>query len=138
MSSSSGDSLVDVMPFPTSSSSAFRSGSINGDSPLAAAMGDYSATPTASSFRPGSSAQNATSTGAGKWNNKEPGAASRDAPDRERSPNRNGATGHASYTGQESDTADSFDKIYLAEGNAEFKFLAPEVRDFVNRSRPSS
>lgn len=138
MSGSGGDTLADVMPFPTSGSSTFGSGSMNNDSSLAAAMGDYSSTSTKNSFRPGSSPQNATSTGAGKWNNKEPGTASRDAPDRDRSLNRSGATGRASNTGQESDTAHSFDKNYLAGGNDEFKFVAPEVRDFVNRSRPPS
>lgn len=137
MSSGGGDTLADVMPFPTSGST-FRSGSMRDDSSLAAAMGDYSSTSTANSIRPGSSAPNATSTGTGKWNNKEPGAASRDALDRDRPLNEGGEVGHASHTVQESDTADSFDKNYLAEGNAEFKFLAPEVRDFVNRFRPSS
>lgn len=137
MSSSGGDTLADVMPFPTSGST-FRSGSMSDDSSLAAAMGDYSSTSTANSIRPSSSAPNATSTGTGKWNNKEPGAASRDGLDRDRPLNKGGEVGHASHTVQESDTADSFDKNYLAEGNAEFKFLAPEVRDFVNRSRPSS
>ena len=138
MSGSGGDTLTDVMPFPTSGSSTFGSGSVNDDSSLAAAMGDYSSTFTKNSFRPGSDAQNATSTEAEKWINKEPGAASRDAPDRDRSLNKSGATGRASNTGQESDTAHSFDENYLAGGNDEFKFLAPEVRDFVNRSRPSS
>jgi type IV secretion system protein VirB6/type IV secretion system protein TrbL len=137
MSGSVGDTLAVVMPFPTSGST-FRSGSMNDDSPLAAAMGDYSSTATANSIRPGSIAQNATSTGAEKWNNKEPSAASRATPDADRPLNKGEETGHASHTGQESDTAYSFDKNYLAEGNAEFKFMAPEVRDFVNRSRPSS
>jgi len=137
MSSSGGDTLADFMPFPTSSST-FRSGSMSDDSSLAAVMGDYSSTSTANSIRPGSSAQNATSTETGKWNNKEPGAASRATPDRDRPLNKGDESGHASHTGQKSDTAYSFDKNSLAEGNAEFKFMAPEVRDFVNRSRPSS
>jgi len=137
MSSSGGDTLADVTTFPTSGNTV-RSGSMNSDSSLAVAIGDYSSISTASDFRPSSSAQGATSTEAGKWNNKEPGAANRNAPDRGYSRQMNGATEHASQTGQESDTADGFDKNYLAEGNAEFKFMAPEVRDFVNRSRPSS
>ena len=138
MSSSSGDSLADAMTFPTSGIDTFRSGSMNNDSSLAAAMGDYSSTSRASNFTQSSSAQDATSIEAEKWNNKEPGAASRNAPDRDRSLQRSGATGHAGQTVQESDTADSFDKNYLAGGNAELKFMAPEVRDFVNRSRPPS
>jgi P-type conjugative transfer protein TrbL len=137
MSGGGGDTLADGMTFSTSGST-FHSGSMNNDSSLAAAMGDYSSTSRASNFTQSSSAQDTTSIGAEKWNNKEPSAASRNAADRDRSQQRSGAPGHAGQTGQESDTADSFDKNYLAGGNAEFKFMAPEVRDFVNRSRPPS
>ena len=129
--------LDDVRPTSTSSS-AFRSGSGNYDSPLATSTADYSSTSTPSSFEPGSGAQDGTNAGAEKWNAKEPGAASRNVPDKDPALKRSGATGYAGQTGPELDTADTFDENYLAEGKVEFKLMAPELWDFVNRSRSSS
>jgi type IV secretion system protein VirB6/type IV secretion system protein TrbL len=135
--SSGGDALADVMAFPTPASSAFRSGRIHDVSPLASVMGDSSA-PAASNLKSNGSPQPRASTGAGTWDGKPPGVADRDAHGTDRSLNKSAAASHASHTGTAPGTGDGFDKNYLAQGKAELNPVAPEVRDFVNRSQSSS
>jgi type IV secretion system protein VirB6/type IV secretion system protein TrbL len=137
MSGSSGDALADVMAFPTPASNTFRGSRNHDGGPLATAMDDFS-NPTGSNWGSASTAQTAASMKAEKWNDQALGDASRDAPDRDPSLSTNNAKGTASPTETQPGTTDLFDKNYLAEGKDEFNFTAPEVRDFVNRSRPSS
>ncbi len=120
--SSNGDGLADTMAYPTPAGSSFRTSSNHDGGPLAAAMGDFP-TSTGSNWGKVNTAQTPASTEANNW-----GRASSKSPAKEN-------TGH---TEQGPDQRDIFDKNNLAEGNTDFNFAAPEVRDFVNRSRPSS
>jgi hypothetical protein len=138
----SGDALADVMPFKPSGSSAFGSSNVSDGTSLASAMRDSNAS-MASKFGSDSSPQTRRNAGAGTRSSRDPGVANRDADGTERSLNKNAATGHAGNTGTAPGTEDVFEKNYLAEGKADsnsldFNSMAPEVRDFVNRSQPSS
>jgi hypothetical protein len=133
----SGDALADVMPFKPSGSSAFGSGNVNDGTSLASAMGDSTAS-VASNFGSDNSPQTTRNAGAGTRSSKDSGVANRDAYGTERSLNKSAATGHAGNTGTASGTEDVFEKNCFAEGKADFNSMAPEVRDFVNRSQPSS
>lgn len=135
--SSDGHGVTDTMAYPTPAGSTFRANSNQDAGTLATAMGDFS-TPASGNWGKGNYARGAANTGSEKWNNQPPDGASDDAPGSNRSSNANTAKGDTGHTRSEPDTADIFDKNYLAEGNTDFNFAAPEVRDFVNRSRPSS
>jgi type IV secretion system protein TrbL len=135
--SMSGDALTDVMPFKPSGSSAFGSGNVSDSTSLASAMGN--STPSvASNFGSDNSPQTRRNTGAGTRSSRNSGVANRDAYGTERSLNKSTATGHVDNTGTAPGTEDIFEKNYFAEGKADFNSMAPEVRDFVNRSQPSS
>lgn len=133
---SDGDGLTDAMAYPTPAGHSFRTGSDHDGGPLAAAMGDFP-TSTGSNWGKVSTAQTAASTETNKWNTQASGNAGRDAPNRARASDKGTAKENPSQTGKEPDSSEIFDKNYLAEGNNDFNFAAPEVRDFVNRSRPS-
>lgn len=135
--SSNVDGLTDAMAYPTSAGSSFRTSSNHDGGPLATAMGDFP-TSTGSNWGKVSTAQTAASTEANNSNNQSSGDAGRDAPNRGRASGKSIAKENPGHTGKEPDKPDIFDKNYLAEGNNDFNFAAPEVRDFVNRSRPSS
>lgn len=137
MSGSNGDGLTNAMPYPTPANSSFRTSSNQDGGALATAMGDFP-TSTGSNWGKVSTAQTAASTEGGNWNNQASGDAGRDAPNRGRASSKSNAKENPSQTGKEPDNPEIFDKNYLAEGNTDFNFTAPEVRDFVNRSRPSS
>jgi type IV secretion system protein TrbL len=137
MSGSNGDGLTDAMAYPTPAGGTFHTSSNQDGGPLATAMGDIP-TSTGSNWGKGSDARGAASTGSENWNNQAPGGVGSEAPDSNRSSNVSTARGDTSHTRSEPETVDVFDKNYFAEGNADFNFAAPEVRDFVNRSRPTS
>ncbi len=136
-SSSNGAGLTDAMAYPTPAGSPFRTSSNHNGGPLANAMGDFP-TSTGSNWGSVSTAQTATSTEANKWNTQASGDAGRAAPNSDRASSKSTAKENPGHTGQGPDKPEIFDKNYLAEGNTDFNFAAPEVRDFVNRSRPSS
>ena len=135
--SSNGAGLTDTIAYPAPADSSFRTSSNHEGGPLAAAMGDFP-TSTGSNWGKVSTAQSAASTKANNWNTQASGNFGRDAPNSGRASSKSPAKENTGHTGQGPDKPEVFDKNYLAEGNTDFNFVAPEVRDFVNRSRPSS
>jgi type IV secretory pathway TrbL component len=135
--SMSGDALTDVMPFKPSGNNAFGSGNVNNGTSLASVMGDSTAS-MASNFGSDSRSQARRNTGAGTRSSRDSRVANRDAHGTEHSLNQSAATGHAGHTGTAPGTEDVFEKNYFAEGEADFDSMAPEIRDFVNRSHSSS
>ncbi len=135
--STNGAGLADTMAYPTPAGSFFRSSSKHDGRPLAAAMRDFP-TSTGSNWGKVSPAQSAASTEANNWNTQASGDSGRDAPNSGRASSKSPAKENTGHTGQGPDQPEIFDKSYLAEGNTDSNFVAPEVRDFVNRSRPSS
>jgi type IV secretion system protein VirB6/type IV secretion system protein TrbL len=138
----SGDALIDAMPFRPSGSSAFGSSNVSDGASVAFGMGASTAS-MAGNFGSNNSPQTRRNTRSGTRSSRDPGVANRDADGTERSLNRNAATGHAGDTGTAPGTEGVFEKNYFAEGKADFNSMdfnsmAPEVRDFVNRSQPSS
>ena len=135
--SSNGAGLTDTIAYPAPAGSSFCTSSNHEGGPLAAAMGDFP-TSTGSNWGKVSTAQSAASTEATNWNTQASGNFGRDAPNSGRASSKSPAKENTGHTGQGPDKPEIFDKNYLAEGNTDFNFVAPEVRDFVNRSRPSS
>jgi type IV secretion system protein VirB6/type IV secretion system protein TrbL len=135
--SNNGEGLTDAMAYPTPASSSCRTSSNHDGGPLATAMGDFP-TPTGGNWGKVSTAQTAASTKAKNWNNQASGDTGPDAPNRGQASGESITKENPGQLGKEPDKPEIFDKNYLAEGNTDFNFAAPEVRDFVNRSRPSS
>lgn len=134
---SNGDALSDAMAFQTSAGGSVQIGGTHDGGPLANAIRD-SANSADSNWEKSSAAQTAINTETNKLYKHDSGDAGRNEPDSDRGSGRSSAQDKSDQTGMALDKQEIFDKNHISEGNNDFKFAAPEIRDFVNRSWPSS